>query len=67
MKRIEGICIKSYKDEDDLEDFADEEPIHKVELDAFWIYRYEVTNAQYRQCVQAGGCDGNGAYGHTGA
>ncbi len=28
--------------------FADERPRHPVELDGFWIYRYEVTVAQYR-------------------
>jgi formylglycine-generating enzyme required for sulfatase activity len=28
-----------------------------VYLDAFWIDRTEVTNAQYRACVEDGGCD----------
>jgi formylglycine-generating enzyme required for sulfatase activity len=36
--------------------FADELPMHAVELDGFWIDRAEVTNDQYRQCVEAGGC-----------
>jgi formylglycine-generating enzyme required for sulfatase activity len=31
-------------------------PQHTVLLDAFWIDRTEVTNAQYEKCVQAGGC-----------
>jgi formylglycine-generating enzyme required for sulfatase activity len=37
-------------------EFADETPAHRVELDSFWIDRTEVTNAQYRRCVQAGAC-----------
>jgi formylglycine-generating enzyme required for sulfatase activity len=34
----------------------DEGPVHRVELDGFWIDRMEVTNAQYRKCVDAGAC-----------
>ncbi len=36
--------------------FADEQPTHTVTLDAFWIDRTEVSNAQYRRCVEAGAC-----------
>jgi formylglycine-generating enzyme required for sulfatase activity len=36
--------------------FVEEQPAHTVSLDGFWIDRTEVTNAQYRQCVEAGVC-----------
>ncbi len=34
----------------------DEGPQHDVNLSAFWIDRYEATNAEYRQCVTADVC-----------
>lgn len=34
-----------------------EQPVHTVVLDSFWINQTEVTNGQYRLCVQAGVCD----------
>lgn len=36
---------------------GNEYPQHTVYLDGFWIGKYEVTNAQYRKCVEAGACD----------
>ena len=33
-----------------------ENPQHAVTLDSFWMDQTEVSNAQYRQCVQAGNC-----------
>ncbi len=37
--------------------FDDEIPAHTVDLDGFWIDKYEVTNQQYALCVEAGVCD----------
>jgi serine/threonine-protein kinase len=36
-----------------------ESPEHPVYLDAYWIGKYEVTNAQYRLCIMAENCTGN--------
>ena len=35
----------------------DEQPVHEVYLDAFWIDKFEVTNDQYMKCVMNGGCE----------
>jgi formylglycine-generating enzyme required for sulfatase activity len=34
----------------------DARPVHRVFVSLFWLDRYQVTNAQYRRCVEAGGC-----------
>ena len=33
-----------------------EQPSHPVTLDGYWMQRTEVTNEQYKRCVDAGGC-----------
>ena len=38
-------------------------PKHTVYLDAFWIDRTEVTNAQYQKCTDADACQSHGEYG----
>ncbi len=35
----------------------DEQPMHSVTLDEFWLDRTEVTNAQYALCVADGDCE----------
>lgn len=37
--------------------FEDREPIHTITLDTYYIDLYEVTNARYAECVDAGDCD----------
>jgi len=50
-----GEFLMGSSDADD-EAYANEKPQHTVYLDAFWIDRTEVTNSQYRKCVEAGAC-----------
>jgi formylglycine-generating enzyme required for sulfatase activity len=43
----------------DADCFSDEKPGHKVFLKAFYIDKYEATQADYDRCVAAGGCKVN--------
>ena len=43
--------------DDDTYAYRNEKPEREVFLDAFWIDKYEVTNAQYAKCVAANACD----------
>ena len=36
---------------------TDERPLHKVDLDAYWVDQTEITNSMYSECVQSGACD----------
>lgn len=36
--------------------YPDEQPVHTVYLDSFWIGQTEVTNGMYEKCVSAGAC-----------
>lgn len=44
-----GVCNRWY--------YMQEHPQHPVSLDGFWLDRTEVSNEQYRRCVEAGMCE----------
>ena len=48
---------REYEAECYLDWFQDEEPVHTVYLEAFYMDLYEVTNAQYKACMDEGVCE----------
>lgn len=55
------LCNESYGEEGNpavcrYESFMDEYPDHAVSLSGFWLDQTEVTNGQYRLCLDAGVC-----------
>ena len=51
-------CLE-YSDHCRLENFTDAEPVHQVNLDAFFMDQFEVTQEDFQACVQAGRCRSN--------
>ena len=53
-------CVADGETDQDCKAWIQPEgPQHSVYLDAFWIDKTEVTNAQYKKCVSAGACPGS--------
>jgi formylglycine-generating enzyme required for sulfatase activity len=59
-------AAKKYSDGAEPSWFEDETPRHTVDVDAFYIDAYEVTNAQYRKFVEATGHPEPEGYGLVG-
>lgn len=45
------------EEEQNNSDWCNDESPHQVYVDSFWIDKYEVTNADYRECFVAGVCE----------
>jgi len=50
---------------DDSDAYSDEKPVRTVYLDAYWIDKFEVTNGQYKKCVDANACSAVSTNGAT--
>jgi formylglycine-generating enzyme required for sulfatase activity len=56
MQFVSAGDFKMGSDDADKDANSDERPQHTVYLDAFWMDKFEVTNALYKKCVDAGKC-----------
>jgi formylglycine-generating enzyme required for sulfatase activity len=56
------LYAESWGSSTEYAEFESEQPVHQVELGAYWIDRTEVSNAQYRQCVDTGVCGEPGGW-----
>lgn len=56
VEKAVELC-NTYRGDCDPRNFEVELPAHAVSLDGFWMDRTEVTNDQFRKCVEAGVCD----------
>jgi eukaryotic-like serine/threonine-protein kinase len=59
VKDIEWILAQDWCSDCNNLWFENERPVHEVYLNGFWIYKHEVTNAQYLSCIDAGVCEGD--------
>jgi formylglycine-generating enzyme required for sulfatase activity len=56
MQFVSAGDFKMGSDDSDKGALSNEKPQHTVYLDAFWMDKFEVTNALYKKCVDAGKC-----------
>jgi len=45
------------EEEQSNSDWCNDETPHKVQVDSFWVDKFEVTNTEYRKCFVAGVCE----------
>ena len=45
------------EEEQNNSDWCNDETMHKVQVDSFWMDKFEVTNENYRKCFVAGVCE----------
>jgi formylglycine-generating enzyme required for sulfatase activity len=58
-KSVERVLVQAgdFSMGSNTSDALDEKPAHTVFLDGYYIDKFEVRNAQYKACVEAGKCD----------